>query len=203
MARNENPPFARGETFYNGETIDANNLGGENLEGMEWVFEDVNPNTGRQRTESPVRCRVVRNVSGVALLPGLLGNFQDTAGVWGRRINGYAITTAAEGVPIDEYLPAAGVPNNDLFWVVIEGPAVIRTTTLATAACLIPVGDWVVASTAAASTFSTTAGRVEVQSLAGATAVLADQVLNRIGRAITGRTTAETNTNTLYYVGKW
>ena len=41
MARNENPPFPLGETYYNGGTIDANNLGGVHLEGQVWEFDDL------------------------------------------------------------------------------------------------------------------------------------------------------------------
>lgn len=202
MARNENPPFERGATFYNGETIDANDLGGLGIEGMEWVFEDRDPGSATQRTNRPVRCRVLRNTSAGALLPKRLGRFEAGAGEFGSRVDGYATTLAAEAVPIDEYLPAAGVPVNDLFWGVIEGPAVILTTLAGDATNVFSVGNWGVAATAATSG-ATTSGRIEVQVLTGATAALANQVMNRIGRALTAATTANTDTDVLFDVGHW
>ena len=54
MSRDENPPWSRGETFYNGETIDTNDLGGTNLEGKEWVFEDFNPTNDTTRSNKYV-----------------------------------------------------------------------------------------------------------------------------------------------------
>ena len=76
MARDETP-LARGETYYNGETIDSNNLGGVNLEGKEFVFEVNAPDdyaatdpSGRQ-----VRVKVVRNRSGVNLKPARIAHF--------------------------------------------------------------------------------------------------------------------------------
>lgn len=213
MARNENPPFSRGSTWYDGDTIDSNNLGGVELEGMEWVFEDTNPNTGVWRSGRPVRCRVVRNSSGVALLPKLLATFSVTAGQYGKRVAGFSHLTPAtgsgsvsrpgnEGYPIDEYLPTAGAPANDLLWIVIEGPATVITS-MSDAPLDLAVGGWVVAQTAAASTHSTTAGRVLAQALTGATAVLGEAVQNRIGRALTARSTNTTNTDTLVDVGHW
>jgi hypothetical protein len=46
MARDEAPPFERGGTYYRGGAIDASNLGGVNLEGKEWRFEDNAYGTG-------------------------------------------------------------------------------------------------------------------------------------------------------------
>lgn len=203
MARNENLPFEQGATFYNGGTIDSNNLGGTNLEGMEFVVEDFSPSTGVVRTGMYRRLRIVRNVSGVALLPKMLVRFDTTAGKVGTRVIGYARTTAAEGYPVDEYLPTAGCPNNDLCYIVIEGPATVITQKAAGAPGVIGVNSWVVASTAAASTHSTTAGRVEVQDLTGATALLADQVQNRVGRALSAKTTANTDADLLIACGHW
>ena len=205
MARNENPPFARGETFYNGETIDTNNLGGLNLEGAEWVFEDVHATTGVARTGRPVRCRVVRNSSGAAMLPKRLAKFEAGALEFGSRCDGYAIASAANtpeaGYPIDEYLPAAGVPTNDLFWIVIEGPAEVITS-IADMAADLSIGGWAVAVTAATSQ-ATTAGRIIPQLLTGATAPLASNVQNRVGRALSGAITTSTATAVVLDVGKW
>jgi hypothetical protein len=204
MARNENPPFARGETFYNGGTIDANDLGGLNLEGKEWVFEDQNPNADTARSNKYVRCRVVRNTAAIALLPKRLVRFERDASnpdEWGRRVDGYAAVTAAECYPVDEYLPAAGVPVNDLFYIVVEGPAVILTS-LSNMTANIDSGGWVVSITAATSG-ATTAGRINTQDDSGGTTPQSLQIMNRIGRALGAVTTAQTNTDVLIEVGKW
>lgn len=210
MAKRENPPFPRGSTFYDGATIDTNNLGGLQWEGTIWEFEDLNltgTTTGAKgaRTNRPVKCMVVRNVGAAALLPKRLVTFQ-TAGTDGRfiagRVDGYATTTAAEGYPVDEYLPSAGVPVNDLFYVVIDGPATVLTDIASGANNVINVGTVLVALTAATSG-ATTAGRVAPQDLTGATSPLALQVQNRLGRAMSARTTANTNSDVLVDVRKW
>lgn len=204
MARDENPPFDRGHTYYDGETIDTNNLGGENLEGKEWVFEDVNPNTGVARTGRSVRCRIVRNASGINLLPKRIAQLDTTtAGNYPGTALGYVNTTAGEGFPIDEYLPSAGVPNGDLFWIVIDGPAVVTTAVEADLTNVIAIGGWVVGVTAAASTHVTTAGRVMRAATTGATNVLRQTIQNRIGRAMSAKTTANTNVDLLIDCGRW
>ncbi len=62
------------------------------------------------------------------------------------------------------------------------------------------VGDKVVGESAAASTFSTTAGRVVPQTLTGATALLGDQVQNYVGHALTAMTTTQTNAEVLVII---
>lgn len=202
MARNENPPFERGTTWYDGDTPDASDLGGENIVGQEWVFEDKSPTATTNRTNRHVRCRAVRNTSGIALLPKLLGVLSTTAGEYGNSVSGYCSTDAQEAYPIDEYLPAAGVVDDDIFWLVIEGPAVIETSTADMDADFV-VGGWGVAQTAAASTEAVTGGRINTATAYGATTGTGNNVLNRIGRALTARTTANTNTDTLFDVGHW
>jgi hypothetical protein len=202
MARNEAPPFGRGETFYNGSTIDSGDLQGVNLEGKEWVFEDINPTTGVQRSAKYVRCRVVRNTAAIALLPKRVVSFEADGLEYGCRVDGYSTTTAAEGFPLDEFLPTAGLAINDLGWIVIEGPATVLTDIAAAAGNVVSVGGWVVALTGATSG-ATTSGHVAAQVLTGATALLAAQVQNRIGRALSAKTTANTNADILIDVGKW
>lgn len=201
--RLENPPFPRGETFYNGLSIDSTNLGGLQFEGAEWEFEDVQINAGvgakPNRTNMKVRCRCVRNVAAIALQPKRLVTFQLTAGMYGSRVDGYATTTAQRGFPVDEYLPAAGVPVNDLFWIVVAGPALVLTPLDAGSDNVINVGDAVVALTAATSG-ATTAGRVYTQDLTGATSLLANQVQDRVGYALSAVTTGNTGANLLIEV---
>lgn len=204
MPRTENPPFARGETFYQGRTIDTNDLGGLQHEGKVWEFEDIDLSVGTvgakpARTNRTVKCLCVRNVSGIALLPKRLVVFQ-TAGTDGRyaagRVAGYTSVTNQRGYPVDEWLPAAGVPNNDLFWIVIEGPSLCITDLAPGAGNLISVGSFVDALTAATSG-ATTAGRVEI------IANLTSSAAFRVGMALSATTTGNTNADILVDVGKW
>lgn len=202
MARDEAPPFDRGETYYGGATIDSNDLQGVSLEGMEFEFEDRDysvQGAKTARTNRRVRVRVVRNVSGAALLPKRLVRFQKTAGVYGARVDGYTRLPAERGFPVDEWLPTAGVPANDLFYIVVRGPAVVITS-LTDMGADIAVGDRVAAITAATSG-ATSSGRITV--LGGATSgtSLAEEILNGVGYALTARTTGNTNSDVLLEVG--
>src|ERR1051326_7295354 len=163
MARTENPPFGRGETFFSIGAVSPNAPDvtvGTQLEGKEWVFEDINPTvTGHTtRTNRYVRCRVVRNRAGISLLPKRLVQFTSGSATqaaadgrnYGAQVDGYTATVNQRGYPVDEWLPSAGVPDKDLFWIVVDGPATVLTP-LATASADFAVGDLVAALTAATS----------------------------------------------------
>lgn len=188
----QNPLFGRGA--YDSASEFSKSVGEQK------VFEDRNW-TSRimtKRTNHPVTCRLVKNSSGIALLPGYLVTFK--AGTNRTEVDGYARTTAVDCVPVDEFLPSTGVPDGSYFWVVVKGPAL----------CVMPAsqaGDIaddavLVALTAAASTVSTTAGRVNNQDLTGATAVLGGQINGAFGRAMSAKSSSSTNTNILVYVSK-
>jgi len=209
MARPENPPFNRGET-YGGQSpaTPVAVTDGQNYEGAEWYFNDLDFRAGivgakPARTNRLVRCRCVRNVSGVNLLPKRLAALQ-VAGADGRfnegRVDGYVNVVSGRGFPIDEFLPATGVVNNDLFWIVIEGPAVCRTSLASITA--LAVGDPVGAATGATSQ-STTAGRVDASATGGATAALFNACVNLVGHALSALTAAQTDTDLLVDVGKF
>jgi hypothetical protein len=213
MARNENPPFERGSTAYNGGVINTaapGGLVGLEWEGKVWEFEDLQYNTPNlvgakpARSNRSVQCMCVRNVSGVNILPGQLCNLQ-MAGTDGRyylgRVDGLAYIGAQRAYPADEWLPAAGVPNNDMFWVVVAGPASILTPLDAGADNVFTVGERVVALTAVTSQ-ATSAGRIAPQVLTGATAPLAQQIQGQIGWALSAATTANTNQLLLVEVGE-
>jgi hypothetical protein len=209
MARDEAPPFGRGEMFwdssYTPTTQDITDT--QHLEGKEWTFEDIDytlRGAKTVRTGKMVRCRVVRNVGAAALLPKRLASFvadQTTGTKLVGRVDGYTTTTAARGYPIDEFLPSAGCQVNNLCWLVMEGPAVVLSDLAGGANNVLNVGDLVVALTAATSG-ATTAGRLAPQDLTGATAPLAKQVQNRVGYALTAKTTANTNADVLVDVTK-
>jgi hypothetical protein len=208
MARDENPPFDRGHTWYDGETIDSSNLGGTHLEGKEWVFEDVNPSTGVARTGRSVRCRCVRNNSNINLLPKRLVQLEATAGQYSGRVIGLQNSALGRGYPVDEYLPTAGVPDNDLFWIVIEGPAVCVNAVAVTTGNSIGVGNWTQCQTNAASSQSTTdavdIGRIGLAVTSGTSATGFQQWDALVGRALSAvATTGVTNQDVLVDVGKW
>jgi hypothetical protein len=92
-----------------------------------------------------VTCIAVRNTSGGPLLPGAVVKFKKAAILTEVDGAAAAATDAPLGV-VDEYLPAAGVANNDVFWLVVSGPTAINT-----AATLAP-GALVTATAGAAAT---------------------------------------------------
>lgn len=194
-------PFDRGQTASTGlSSVDSTVL--NNLEGKEYIVDDVDPATGIARTGRRVKLRCVRNKAAAALLPKRLVSFKASAGVFGAHVDGYADTTAEESYPVDEYLPAAGVAVDDLFYIVVEGPALVLSDLAGGANNVLNVGDCVVALTAATSG-ATTAGRVAPQDLTGATALLAKQIKNQVGYALTAKTTGNTNADVLVDVGRW
>ena len=210
MARDEAPPFARGETWYNGGTIDSVvtdtlGLGGINYEGKEFVFE-VNAqdqetafgNSYQDPSGRAVRVKVVRNLSGVNLLPARLAHWQAGSTTSGRgyktAVDGYAIVPGPgiAGV-IDEFLPPAGVPNYDLFYLVIDGPSQFTNVT---GAVSFTTGDCLVAATQGATQGDPLGGRVAEQVLTNLTGVLeGNQILGRAGYA---DTTVAATTGTVF-----
>lgn len=195
-------PFQIGSTY--GATTSTD---GAKLEGREYLVEDLDYSTSVPKARAISdsiqwkRIRIVRNVSGVALLPRYLVRFSTSK--YGKQVDGYVNTTAGEGYPVDEFLPTAGVANNDLFYIVVEGPAECYTSAAANAEDVFSQGSVLVALTAAASTFSTTAGRVTPQDLTGATALLANQIQNKVGVAMSESTTANSNSAKLVYIKRW
>lgn len=206
MARDDSPPIGRGEYEATAGAFD-------NLLGREWLFEDLDYSasyTGarKARTNRLVRCRLVKNGTGAALLPKRLAKFSTTAGEYGAVMNGYVATTAGRAYPVDEFLPSAGVPDGAYFWIVVGGPAVVLTP-LATGEFNgdIAVGQVLVGLTAVTAG-ATTAGRVACQNITGSSQATDytfafDQIQNAIGKALTAKTTSQTNADILVEVGKW
>ena len=191
MDKWEAPPFQLGMTWYGGRTIDSSNLEGVDYEGKEYWFEDASTSAPTHRTRRYRKYRIVRNVGAAAILPSRIAIFQTTAGKYGHRVDGYTTTTAARGQPIDEYLPSAGCPVNDLCFVLMKGPGLVYSG-LANDAADYAAGDVLTAITAASSG-ATTAGRIKAQDLTGATALLGAEVQNAIGRAMSTKLTNSTN----------
>lgn len=189
MSRDQQPPFARGETAYNGGTIDTNDpfgLVGVNIEGKEYVFEPDSPDVPAGQSDPngrAVRCKVVRNRSGANLKPGRLVHF-DESGTYNLEtgVDGYckALADRPAGI-VDEFLPAAGVPANDLFYIVIDGPT--KVANQSAAPITTTVGARLVPAATGASRTDDLAGRVALQDLTGTAATLGNNIQNRIGFA--------------------
>lgn len=200
----ESPPFQRGETFFNGNTTDATS--GAQHEGKRYWFVDLDLSAGvtgkKNRSNRMVWCMIVRNVSGIALLPKRIVRLKKTGLNYLGQVDGYTTTTAEKGFPLDEWLPTTGLLANDLGYVVIDGPATVLTDLAASVNNSVAVGDVLVALTAVTSQ-STTAGRVGQQDLTGATSPLGLQVQNYLGYALSAQTTNQTNNSLLLDIRHW
>lgn len=214
MARDEAPPFGRGE-YQDATAGSASGVGAlDHLIGKEWVFEDIDYSTGTvgarpSRTNRKVRCRLIKNSAGFALLPKRLAAFKTSNGPdYGAVVDGYTATDYSRGYPVDEWLPSAGVPDGNYFWLVVDGPSQVLTS-LSGAGFNgdISVGNVLVALTAVTSG-ATTAGRVANQNITGSSQAtdytfILNQAENNIGRALSAKTTGNTNASLLVEVGHW
>lgn len=126
MAFELSQDLERGQTMYNGDTIDSANLKFANQVGQVRMFPDVTPSTKVLNSGLQVVCVLLRNKHSAALTPGQACLFSTTV-------------TGETGAPVsalsqlffivDEYLPAAGVPVNDVFWGVVRGPTTANIVT--------------------------------------------------------------------------
>ena len=202
MARKENPPFPRGATFYDGTvpnipgTSTPDTISHQELEGKTWVWEDVDYSASASgvklhRSGRFVTTMVVRNKAGATLTtPAKLLARMKTDGT------GQEFTGQVSGVdpavgelcyPIDEFLPG-NVVANDLFWVVVDGPAKVITDTGGDTT--IAIGNYVIPG-------ATTDGRViDQDTTVAAGAATFAQIQGAVGIAITA-TTGNTQTLTI------
>lgn len=203
MARLNDLPFARGTTYFGGGT--TNTTDGANLEGKEYMVEDVADasGTGGNGTGMYVKLRVVRNKATFSLVGKRL--IYEVAGLPGQTA-GYAAVNPpvlqVMGVVDDQYaLTSTTVPANDLFYAVVQGPCLVKTALEGDVTNSIAAWDWLLNTTAVTSG-ATSAGRAADIALSGATSVLANQILNTWGRALSAKTTANTDADLLCMVGR-
>lgn len=170
------PGFARGQVLgILWKAYDAENGDGSNVVGTRKVFRDENPKTGALNSNRTVECIAVKNTSGSALLPGSVAKFKDSAIL--SEVDGLATTSTALMGIVDEYLPAAGVPDGEIFWLVVRGPSTVTKTSTSVSAGA-SYGLSATAGSAAAqstnpllgyaiATSATTSGRILVRTAAG------------------------------------
>ena len=202
----------RGKVYLTGpnRTADATGTTSKAIEGIVKIFKDMDYSGAGVGARAPrsggeVTCILVRNASGVALLPKMAVVWK--SGARGKQVDGYARPTPDRAIAgiVDEWLPSTGVAANDYFWLTVRGPTLAITSAAADETCVFSVDDWLVNATAAASTHSTTAGRV--QPLIPPTSGLTTNItfaqssnLYKFARAMSAKTTANTNSDILVYV---
>ena len=181
MARDENPPFPLGATFFGGDSTVINATDGFQFEGVEYEFEDIDLTNGTigaapYRSNKRRRMRCVRNVNATTLLAKQIAklNLSGTAASNAQgQVNGVCATAADKGYPTDEWLTSAGCLQNDLCWVCVEGLA--KVTSATAGSTTVSVGGIVVPGTAG----------VVAQDTTQTGANLFNQIQNAIGRAVT------------------
>lgn len=199
MPDNASASLIRGQTFY-GPTATIPTAGeSASQEGFEKTFADYNPTVTNGakalRSGASVYCRLVRNSSGINLLPKRVVKYKST--YYKKRVDGYCTLDFdnCAGV-VDEHLPTAGVRDGDLFWITYRGPTLVLTNLAGDGTNLHVQGVPIVALTAATSQ-ATTAGRVQTYFVTSGATVIGSQALQRIGIAMSAKTTANTNADLL------
>jgi hypothetical protein len=150
-------PFPRGGTLAGGDaatiTTNLTHTDATSILGKTWVIEDINwaatspPGSKPRRSGRDVRVMAVRNVSGATLLPKRVAKMKvDGSSLeFLGQISGYATTVGELCYPIDEFLPSTGVLANDIFYLVVGGPATV--TTGAAGDTNISIGSFVIPTT--------------------------------------------------------
>lgn len=127
MSRYNKLPFQRGKTAYQNNSDDLTVTTLAHLEGQKVYLPNsaaATPETRRNGTD--VVAIVVRNVEGSALAAG-------TAVQWKTGYHGTRVEAADGGAEkavagfVDDHIGSAGVQNNDLFYLIVEGPVVAVT----------------------------------------------------------------------------
>jgi len=100
-------------------TVDAQHTAGK--EGIYIDFDIASPDT--QETARAVYVRLVKNTSGGALLPGIVCKPDTGSSKLFRTatLGAAAATDKPIGV-VNRHIAAAGVPDDEYFWMVVEGP---------------------------------------------------------------------------------
>ena len=194
-------PFQLGETLGATASTDY-----EHLEGKEYWFENFNPANGVYLHAGPLKVRIVRQAQSAFNIRGSrLVKYKDSAR--GREVDGYAVANDVECYPTDPYLPAAGVPANDLFYIIMDGLVNVERQIADTSAD-IAVGDLLSALTTSATSGSTTAGRLAPVTLTGSSQAtdylfVIKATLGLVGRALSTSATSAGATDVLLHVRPW
>jgi hypothetical protein len=178
VARDENPPFVLGGTYFGTEPVDVNV--GVNVEGQEYEFECITTTSsvgaGDYRTGRRLKARVVRNMNATAAAAGKLAKLKidgSTAGVCVGQIDGYCGSVADKGYPVDEFL-VGGCRQYDLCYVIIDG--LVTVSTAGSGTTTLTVGQVAVPGAA---------GGLVAQDTTATGAGVFTQIQNAVGKAAT------------------
>ena len=184
MGLQVDPPFGLGQTLGvttpNDSLVGISGSYGDNWAGCVKEFTDVNPITGQVRSNRRKVCIAVRNTSAAALLPKRVVRLAGTGTALFGAADGYASVAndALVGV-VDEFLPAAGVAVNDVFWVTVDGPTEVSAALSGSEITVRGALSVITAATSGA----VTAGRVTLSPLSSATTGSGDNGIGVIGYA--------------------
>lgn len=161
--------------------------------GREYTLTDTWFGTGL-----PVTFRLVRNTSGTSLLGARMVRF-DTGTTYppDTAVFSYQFQSDIRWAgAVHHTVVSTGVPDGARFLIVVDGPCLVANS-YAAMGTDVAVGDVVTSVTAGSSGAATTAVGRFTNFTAGATTHTFSTEVNVIGRAMTARTTGNTNTNTL------
>lgn len=174
-------PFERGATFLGGRTAE----GGESVPvGQDYEFPD-----DRYGTKRTVRCRLVKNTSGVTVLPGTLVLLNTLM----TECIGVVNHEYLEGpqAPVDDHLGPNGVPTGDWFYIVTRGPNVGKNQIAEHNDNIIDAGERIRATTVdAATTAAVTVGRIQAVEVTSSVTVAQNELRSVLGRAVTAAATS-------------
>ena len=134
MSRSNKIPFPRGRAAFQGDTttLVADTAAMAHLEGQIVYLTDTAVATPeKRRSNNDVVAKVVRNDSGGVLYAGEACKW--STGYFGTRVVESSAQWNAVCGFVDDHIPAGGVQDNDLFYLIIEGPAVVATKASGTA----------------------------------------------------------------------
>ena len=192
----------RGQTYYRGQTPPTTFVPmTTQLEGTLQPFKDIDPTSVAvgavtYRSNRDVICRLMRNSSGITIYGKRWVTYE--SGYWNKRFDGYCTLDNATNVAgvVDDHLSSAGCPDNDMCWVVVNGPCLTITGLAADATNAFSEGTVLVGLTAATSQ-ATTAGRVQPYITTDNVTAIQGQILHKLGVALSAKTAANTNVDML------
>lgn len=112
MSLGDPMPFARGDTYFGGDTTLASTNAGINLEGKTAIVKDST--TGR---ETELVC--LRNMGSALTEPGR--GAKAVSGFVGRRVSGLVDSIGAFGIMVDPAYGTTPIAQYDLFWGIKSG----------------------------------------------------------------------------------
>lgn len=195
------PPMDLGETLK-GKDADGNLINNDKL-GQICYFDYKTSRAASSRSSGkPIGAVLLRNTSGLTLLGKRFGQLSVAAAGTDMLhvVDGYTAAIAPKNaILIDPYLTSNGVADDDIFWGLFSGPALVLLPLASTAHTAdIALNDPLVGATGTTSG-ATTSGRVTHVRFTNATAGETGAAFNAfnmiygcVGRAMSARTSQET-----------